>query len=247
MVVAFRGREFSSLSFEFETVIHPILKDARGRNIPTVIARPVGEGVAAVMETRADRDTEAVLRAVSGTPGASPTDPARALGWSYVPKGEPNRMRAKRMLGRLQKEKLVIERLGGWRTTPTGDIELNRIDLGRPATVAAPAIPLPTIVRPFQSMSVVHNVGFTVNPVGRQALDAEHLGQTALFNRFAGGARIRQHTVPPLGGRRCIRSGLAVQHHTITLAGNLSICCLFGMRQDAVDRSWRQREQTARR
>jgi hypothetical protein len=46
---------------------------------------------------------------------------------------------AKRMLGRLQKEKLVIERLGGWRTTPTGDIELNRIDLGRPTSPPYPA------------------------------------------------------------------------------------------------------------
>jgi hypothetical protein len=129
----FRGREFPPLSFELQVVLHPVLKDIRGRSIPTIVAMPVGEGAAAAMETRTDRDTEMVLRAVSNAPGATPTDFARSLGWIYGPKGEPNRMRAKRILGRLAKEKMVVERLGRWRTTPTGAKELNAIDLARQA------------------------------------------------------------------------------------------------------------------
>jgi hypothetical protein len=59
------------------------LRMSAGARFPTVVAKPVGEGVATVMETRADRDTETVLRAVSQTQGASPTDLARSLGWTY--------------------------------------------------------------------------------------------------------------------------------------------------------------------
>jgi hypothetical protein len=43
-------------------------KDVRGRPIRTVVAKLVGEGAAAVMETRADHDTEAVLRAAGFAP-----------------------------------------------------------------------------------------------------------------------------------------------------------------------------------
>jgi hypothetical protein len=137
----FRGREFSPLSFELRVVLHPVLKDVRGRSIPTIVAMPVGEGAAAGMEKRSDHDTEAVLRAVSDAPGATPTDFARSMGWTYGPKSEPNRMRAKRILDRLQKEKMVVERLGRWRTTPTGDRELNAIDMARQPQLPTPPMP----------------------------------------------------------------------------------------------------------
>lgn len=129
----FRGSDAWTLRFELETMRdHPTLRDTRGRAIPTVIAKPVGEGKAAVMEKRSEQDDEIVLRAVSDKPGLTPTDLARAIGWTYGAKNEPNRTKVARVLTRLQKEKLVIERLGAWRSTPAGDKELNTLDLSRP-------------------------------------------------------------------------------------------------------------------
>ncbi len=129
----FRGSDAWALRFELETMRdHPTLKDTRGRFIPTVIAKPVGESAAAVMEQRTDMDDERVLRAVSNAQGSSPTDLARALGWTYGARAEPNQTKAARVLRRLLKAKLVVERLGAWRTTQTGDRELNAIDMARP-------------------------------------------------------------------------------------------------------------------
>ena len=47
----FRGSQAWELRFELETMRdHPTLRDTRGRQIPTVIAKPVGEGKAAALE-----------------------------------------------------------------------------------------------------------------------------------------------------------------------------------------------------
>ena len=139
----FRGPEFPAMHFELETVRdHPRLKDTKGRAIPTVIARPVGGDRINVMEKGADHDNERVLRAVSDQQGSSPTDLARALGWTYGANMAPNQTKVARALKRLMKDKLVVERLGGWRTTQTGDRELNAIDAKWAAT-QMPPIPLP--------------------------------------------------------------------------------------------------------
>ncbi len=90
------------------------------------------------MEKRSDQDEQTVLRAVSDKPGLSPTDLARTVGWTYGTKNELNRTKVSRVLARLQKEKLVVERLGGWRSTPAGDKELNTLDLSRPKPPSPP-------------------------------------------------------------------------------------------------------------
>jgi hypothetical protein len=137
--IKFRGSQEWRLPYELEVIRdHPVLKDVKGRTIPTVIAKPVAAGVAAVMETRSDRDTEMVLAAVHATPAATPAALARALGWVYGAKSEPNVNKVKRNLGRLAGEKLVVERLGTWRATPLGEKELNAIDTRRAAILASP-------------------------------------------------------------------------------------------------------------
>ena len=42
------------------------------------------------------------------------------------------------MLKRLAKDKLVVERLGTWRTMPAGDKELNAIDLAKAGANRSP-------------------------------------------------------------------------------------------------------------
>jgi hypothetical protein len=135
----FRGTEFAELRFELDVMRdHPKLRDTRGRPIPTVIAKPVAGDKPGFMEKRSDQDDETVLRAVSDKPGSNPTDLAKAIRWTYGTKNEPNRTKVARVLARLQKEKLVVERLGGWRSTPAGDKELNALDLSRPILPTSP-------------------------------------------------------------------------------------------------------------
>jgi hypothetical protein len=137
----YRGDTSWVLRYELEVIRdHPVLKDVRGRPIASVVARPVGDGVAAVLEKRTDADMETVLVAVDRTPSATTTDLARALGWTFGPKAEPNVNRVKRNLTRLGKDKLVKETLGKWRTTPTGEKELNAMDTAR-AAVPKPMFP----------------------------------------------------------------------------------------------------------
>jgi hypothetical protein len=139
----FRRAEFTPLRFELETIRnHPVLKDVRGRNIPSVIAKPIADGPASAMETRTDRDAEATLAAVNRTPMATATDLARVLGWTFGTKSEPNVNRVKRNLARLEKDKLVSERLGKWRTTQNGEKELNAMDLAR-VNPQPPPFPMP--------------------------------------------------------------------------------------------------------
>jgi hypothetical protein len=121
---------------------HPKLKDARGRQMNSVVARPVGDGVAAVMEKRTDADMQLVLNAVHATLSASPSDLARILAWTYGAKSEPHVNRVRRNLDRLAKDKLVREVMGKWRATEAGQRELNAIDAARAALPRPPA-PLP--------------------------------------------------------------------------------------------------------
>jgi hypothetical protein len=139
----YRGDTSWVLRYELEVIRdHPVLKDVRGRPIASVVARPVGEGAAAVLEKRTDLDMETVLATVDRTPSATPTDLARALGWTFGVKGEPNVNRVKRNLSRLLKDKLVKETIGKWRTTPAGEKELNAIDSAR-AAAPKPMFPTP--------------------------------------------------------------------------------------------------------
>jgi hypothetical protein len=139
----YRGDTSWVLRYELEVIRdHPVLKDVRGRPIASVVARPVGDGAAAVLEKRTDADMETVLAAVDRTPSATPTDLARSLGWTFGPKAEPNVNRVKRNLVRLAKDKMVRETMGKWRATEAGQRELNAIDVAK-AAAPKPTFPAP--------------------------------------------------------------------------------------------------------
>ncbi|SIO53793.1 AAA domain-containing protein [Bradyrhizobium erythrophlei] len=137
----YRGDMSWQQRFEIDVVKdHPKLKDARGRQMNSVVARPVGDGVAAIMEKRTDADMQLVLSAVDRTPSATPSDLARMLGWTYGAKSEPHVNRVRRNLDRLAKDKLVREVMGKWRATEAGQRELNAIDAAK-ATIPKPLPP----------------------------------------------------------------------------------------------------------
>jgi AAA domain len=65
----FRGPEFSEILFSLQTVTHPQLKDSRGRQIPTVVACPMGENAQEEMAAVSQEDH--LLRALADAPQAS--------------------------------------------------------------------------------------------------------------------------------------------------------------------------------
>jgi hypothetical protein len=137
----FRGPEFSPLSFELATVTHPRLRDTRGRNVPTVIARPVDDAGKTQLEISTRHDEDEVLKAIYRAPGSSLSDIARQIGW-LLRGGAPHHMKVKRAAITLQKEKMVEEHRGGWRLTQKGQRELNDMDRHTADATSQPIIPV---------------------------------------------------------------------------------------------------------
>ena len=70
--------------------------------------------------TKASRcDEDLVLQALAGNPRASFADLAASLGW-YAKSGKPNRTKAQRALGRLQRDKLIKKDRGRYEITEKG-------------------------------------------------------------------------------------------------------------------------------
>jgi hypothetical protein len=130
-----------SWSQHYEIVVvkdHPKLKDARGRQMKSVIASPVASGAAAVLERKTDDDMATVLKAVCDHPPGTPSDLARILKWTYGAKSELHSNRVTRNLSRLAKDGLVKDAMGRWRATPTGQKEMNSIETERAESLVSP-------------------------------------------------------------------------------------------------------------
>jgi AAA domain-containing protein len=111
-----RGPDFAPVNFLLRSVTHEELKDTKGRLIPTVIAEHLSD-IAQEEMTKASRcDEDLVLQALAGNPRASFADLAASLGW-YAKSGKPNRTKAQRALGRLQRHKLIKKDRGRYEIT----------------------------------------------------------------------------------------------------------------------------------
>lgn len=123
----FRGREFAPLNFELKTVFHPTLKDARGRDIPTVVAHAVSETDSAQMAASARRHEDVILKSIETHPKISGRERANALGWVYSD-GKPDQSKVQRAVKTLEKDGLIRGNRGKWELTSKGEKELNRIE-----------------------------------------------------------------------------------------------------------------------
>jgi predicted methyltransferase len=86
------------------------LKDTKDRLIPTVIASYMSEAAQDEIAATARANEDRVLAVYADTPAASLADIARRLGW-LMKTDEPDKMKVKRIVGKLAKAKLVtIER-----------------------------------------------------------------------------------------------------------------------------------------
>lgn len=129
----FRGPEFPPVHFELITMRdHPKLRDARSRQIPTVVARPISADEQSRLDQRGRDDDDAILKLLCDRPGLNPTDIARALEWFLraVNGKEPAPYHAKaaRRLEALEKQKLVEQRRGGWFATAKAQRDINSVE-----------------------------------------------------------------------------------------------------------------------
>jgi hypothetical protein len=116
----FRGPDFADMLFGLQTVTHQLLKDSRGRLIPTVVARPIGEIAQEEMAAAARSQEDELLKVVVQMPGASWSQLATALGWKLAD-GKPNKTRVSRGLAKLEKAKLIAKERDGYSLTAKGE------------------------------------------------------------------------------------------------------------------------------
>jgi hypothetical protein len=129
----FRGPDFPPIAFKLEPVTTDKLKDSKGRQIPTIIAKSLSEIEQNVAEARSRGDEDALLLAIADNPRASFAGLAVALAW-VSSKGE-NKAKVKRCADRLKKDSLVKPgRRGTLCLTEKGETEVKRLRSNQEAT-----------------------------------------------------------------------------------------------------------------
>lgn len=123
----FRGMDFAPIMFRLDTVVAQRLKDARGRNIPTVMATPIDDAAKQAMAVTERSDQDQVLKALDKLPGASLNKIAEHLEWT-MRDGKPYGVRVNRTLAKLAKDGLVFKHRNEWVLSKEGQIELNKMD-----------------------------------------------------------------------------------------------------------------------
>lgn len=142
--IKFRGMDFAPITFRLDTVTAARLKDARGRNMPTVLASPIDDAAKQMLVATERSDQDQVLRAIGDTPGMSYPDIAKHLGWTMAG-GKPYGVKVRRAAERMAGDGLLIKHRGNWMLTPRGEKELNRLDVGQNSVVSpAPHLPVRT-------------------------------------------------------------------------------------------------------
>jgi hypothetical protein len=116
----FRGPDFAPMNFLIKTVTHQDLKDSDGRLIPTVIAEYISEQAKEDIAAAARENEKRALKFISDNPSSTLSTLATAIGWK-LHSGEPNKMKAKRIVDELKRTKLIKEtRAGRYKITDQG-------------------------------------------------------------------------------------------------------------------------------
>ena len=117
----FRGPDFEPMTFELlPGVTAPRLVDTKGRQLPSVIAKPLSDlEEQARSEAVRNDENDVLIFLIDRTDAVSYTDIADGLHW-LTQKSKPYRMKAKRAVTRLQKDKLVTIERGGVMLTERG-------------------------------------------------------------------------------------------------------------------------------
>jgi hypothetical protein len=142
----FRGMDFAPVMFRLDTVTAQRLKDARGRNIPTVMATPIDDFQRQAMAVTERNDQDQVLKAIEDLPGASLNKIAEHLNWR-MRDGKPYGMRVTRAMRKLANDGLVMKHRDEWVLSKDGQKELNNLDR-KASERATTAVALPPLFSP---------------------------------------------------------------------------------------------------
>lgn len=128
-----RGPIFEPIQFALEPVTHDVLRDSKGRLMPTVMARALTDQEAERLRSTLRVDEDGVLDAMNEFPAGSLTDWCRFLGWVRPVTGEPQKSKIIRRLETLERDKLVRKVRDRWILTGLGENEAIRGSAGRAA------------------------------------------------------------------------------------------------------------------
>ncbi len=141
----FRGDMSWSQHYELEKIEdHPKLKDARGRQMASIIARPIASTSAEIKARNGHNDGITLLHAVFDHPASNATELARHLNWTYGKAAEPHKNKVNRLMESLVAQKLVRETMGRWKITSKGQEALNDADTAA-ARAPRPMFPIPGV------------------------------------------------------------------------------------------------------
>jgi hypothetical protein len=125
----FRGPDFAPIPFGLSTATTESLKDSKGRNIPTVIAKAMSERESSEAEVAGRRDEDDLLIAIADNDRASQATLARVLGW-VSKDGKPNKAKVNRSVKQLKKWKYLKDERD-LTLTDKGKEEVKRLKLNR--------------------------------------------------------------------------------------------------------------------
>jgi hypothetical protein len=122
----YRGVEFAPMHFMIKTVTHQDIKDRRGRLLPTVVCDWISDTAREEIAAQTVKDEDQILALIAADPKASQASLARSMDWK-LHSGEPNKMRAGRVIKALVKSKFIkITRTGNYQLTEEGKKELKK-------------------------------------------------------------------------------------------------------------------------
>ena len=125
----FRGPDFAPISFLLASATADRLKDSKGRNIPTVIAKTMSEQERSEAEANTRSDEDDLLIAISANERSSQAGLATALGW--VSDSGPNKAKVNRCAKRLKHSKYLKNERGTLLLTDKGKAEVKRLKTNR--------------------------------------------------------------------------------------------------------------------
>ncbi len=133
----FRGPDFEPMGFDLSPVVADRLKDSKGRNIPTVIAKPLSDAEQQAKASADRSDEDAVLILLLDHPdGLTFAAIAEQLRW-ISPKGQPQKSKAFRVVDSLKKDKLVTKERGTPALTEKGKVAAKKAQYNRDAAGAS--------------------------------------------------------------------------------------------------------------
>lgn len=114
-----RGPDFEAIRFELKVRDIPMHAGWDGKPAKTVVAVPITDAQAEVMQHRQLNDENRLLRVMRAAPGGSIATWAEQLQW-LTPKGDPLKSKVSRLLDRLKGDKLAKKYRGKWTLTDAG-------------------------------------------------------------------------------------------------------------------------------